>query len=105
MTDDTTGTEDNGIDRRTLLKKIAVAGSVAWAVPVVNTLNMRVANAQTASPRTECFCVEWKPSDNPQCGDQPSGRGTCGSAPRIPSRVGALPATSPSVSEATAPGS
>jgi hypothetical protein len=81
MNDGTTGSGDDGFDRRTLLKKIAVAGSVAWAVPVVNTLNMRAANAQTASPRTECYCVEWKPSDTPQCGEQPSGRGTCGICP------------------------
>jgi len=77
MTDEATGGGNDGIDRRTLLKKIAVAGSVAWAVPVVNTLNMRVANAQTASPRTECYCVEWRPSDNPQCSEQPAGRGSC----------------------------
>lgn len=81
MTDRRSGDGSAGIDRRTLLKGIAKAGAVAWAVPVVHTLNMRVANAQTASPRTECYCVEWRPSDQPQCGEQPSGRGTCGICP------------------------
>jgi hypothetical protein len=77
----TDGTPEGGVDRRTALKKIAKAGAVAWAVPVVHTLNMRAAAAQAASPRTECYCVEWRPSDQPQCAEQPSGRGTCGICP------------------------
>lgn len=71
------GPTESTVDRRTALKKIAKAGAVAWAVPVVHTLNMRTAAAQTASPRTECYCVEWRPSDQPQCTEQPAGRGTC----------------------------
>ena len=77
----TDGPSNPNIDRRTALKKIAKVGGVVWAVPVVQTLNMRAASAQTASPRTECYCVEWRPSDRPQCGEQPSGRGTCGICP------------------------
>lgn len=42
---------ENGISRRELLKKGAVlGGAVAWATPVVQTLGMGRAFAQTASP-------------------------------------------------------
>jgi hypothetical protein len=60
-----------GLTRRAALKRLAAAGGVVWAVPVVQTLNMRSAAAQTTSPRTECYCVKWDPSDDPACHEDP----------------------------------
>jgi hypothetical protein len=71
VTDDDETTQAGGLSRRDALKRIAVAGGVVWAVPVVQTLNMRSAAAQTTSARTECYCVKWDPSDSNPCDEDP----------------------------------
>jgi hypothetical protein len=70
---------DEGISRRSALKRIAAVGGAAWVVPAVQTLNMPKANAQTAggSPRTVCYCVKWDPSQTPPCSEGPGQCNVC----------------------------
>jgi hypothetical protein len=81
MTDSDETTHAGGLSRRDALKRLAAAGGVVWAIPVVQTLNMRSAAAQTTSPRTECYCVKWDPTQDPMCSENPSGPGSCNICP------------------------
>lgn len=69
LKDDASRTDEDRLSRRNALKRMAVIGGAAWAAPVIQTLNMPHAAAQTAggSPRTVCYCVKWDPSDSPSC--------------------------------------
>ena len=42
------GNENTGVDRRQFLRRAAVAGAVAWAVPVIQTVAATPAFAQSA---------------------------------------------------------
>jgi hypothetical protein len=61
-----------GVSRRELLKRGAIAGSVLWAVPVIQTIAAPA--AQAASPTHACCeCKEPRPPLNLQCSvDDPS---------------------------------
>jgi hypothetical protein len=52
------------ITRRELLKRGAVAGAVAWSVPVVQSMRVP-AYAASAPIRTCCQCVTGGPSNEP----------------------------------------
>ena len=55
----------NGLDRRTLIKRAAAAGAIAWTAPVlVTSLTSPAAAGSCACPG--CFWVEFKPG---VCGD------------------------------------
>jgi hypothetical protein len=53
-----TGPDRRAIDRREALKRAAAVGVVAWAVPAVQTLNMREALASKGSPGEICYTVK-----------------------------------------------
>jgi hypothetical protein len=57
MSDEPEGTRD-GISRRRVLKGMAAAGAVAWATPVVQTVNMQRAWAQNGSPHQICYRIK-----------------------------------------------
>jgi hypothetical protein len=67
------------ISRRTALRRIALVGGAAWAVPTVQTLNMARAKAQTTggSPLTVCYCVKWDPDESPMCHEGPGQCNVC----------------------------
>jgi hypothetical protein len=62
MSDEPEGTREEGtregVSRRRVLKGIAAAGAVAWATPVVQTVNMQRAWAQNGSPERVCYRVK-----------------------------------------------
>jgi hypothetical protein len=47
-----------GVSRRRVLKGIAAAGAVAWATPVVQTVNMQRAWAENGSPERVCYRIK-----------------------------------------------
>lgn len=53
------------ISRRRALKRMAAAGAVAWATPVVQTVNMQRAWAANGSPVRECYRI--KVESNGKC--------------------------------------
>jgi hypothetical protein len=57
MSDEPEGTREQ-ISRRRALKRMAAAGAVAWAAPVVQTVNMQRAWAQNASPQRVCYRIK-----------------------------------------------
>jgi hypothetical protein len=67
------------ISRRSALRRIVIVGGAAWAAPTVQTLNMARASAQTAggSPRSECYCVKWDPTESPNCHEGPGQCNVC----------------------------
>lgn len=54
---DELGTEENGVSRRDLLKRMAAGTAAAWVAPVVMSIPLP-AYAQVISPRTSCGCAE-----------------------------------------------
>src|SRR5215217_4015058 len=62
MSDEPEGTREEGtregISRRRVLKGMAAAGAVAWATPVVQTVNMQRAWAQNTSPGRVCYRIK-----------------------------------------------
>jgi hypothetical protein len=55
-----------GVSRRDFLKRgAALGGAIAWATPVVQTIGMRAAFAQTASPA----CTVWYAAKIQRIGD------------------------------------
>lgn len=71
MTDDERA--ERGVSRRTMLKRIGVAGAVAWVTPVVTSLNTPAfAQTQSVEEHPECVeasCGNFIPcaSSNPDC--------------------------------------
>jgi hypothetical protein len=45
------------VSRRDALKRIAIAGGVAWTLPAIQTVNMQRAYALGGSPTRKCFSV------------------------------------------------
>jgi hypothetical protein len=59
-----------GVSRRDFLKRgAALGGAIAWATPVVQTIGMRAAFAQTASPA----CTVWYAAKIQRIGDTATG--------------------------------
>lgn len=74
MSDEPEGTPEQ-ISRRRALKRMAAAGAVAWATPVVQTINMQRAWAENASPPRNCYRV--KIEDDGSCDDGQPGANDC----------------------------
>jgi hypothetical protein len=75
---ESTGTGRGGIDRREMLKRAAAVGAVAWAVPAVQTLNMRQALAGVGSPGEVCYTIKIDGScSSPSYGTRTASAFTC----------------------------
>jgi hypothetical protein len=46
--------ENSGLNRREFLRKAAITGAVAWAIPVVQSVSASPAFAQTCTSPTSC---------------------------------------------------
>jgi hypothetical protein len=71
---------EKGISRRTALKRIGTAGAIAWATPVISSLQTP-AFAATAPPGTCSECPSVCTYPFPQCGNS-GPQGFCGCAQR-----------------------
>jgi hypothetical protein len=69
--------ETNGLNRREFLRKAAITGAVAWAVPVIQSVSASPAFAQTGSP-TCCGHSITPPSGCGNCMD--ACKTACGNA-------------------------
>jgi hypothetical protein len=63
--------ESSGVNRREFLRKAAITGAVAWAIPVVQSVAATPAYAQTSAT----VCVH-----SPVGAGNPSCKGACGTA-------------------------
>jgi hypothetical protein len=52
--------DEQGIDRRQLLKRAAAVGAVAWTVPAIQTINMTHALASVGSPGDICYTIKFE---------------------------------------------
>lgn len=53
----------DGVTRRELLKRAAVAGSVAWAAPVIHSITTPAFAQVTPGCIAGCFWVKWDPTE------------------------------------------
>lgn len=53
----------DGVTRRELLKRAAVAGSVAWAAPVIHSITTPAFAQATPGCIAGCFWVKWDPTE------------------------------------------
>lgn len=87
MTDDT----PNEIDRRSLIKKSAVAGAIAWTSPLILSSKAGATSSTTCPPRPACpptgqrYVVRF--SGNSCAGDVPNNPGFSGCTPLLPAGV------------------
>jgi hypothetical protein len=73
MNDEPESTQEQ-ISRRRALKRMAAAGAIAWATPVVQSVNMRRAWATNGSPERVCYRIKIESNGSCQTG---LGRNDC----------------------------